>query len=46
MKQVEAIWIERRTDRSGDISVYQWLDYQGKLTNQHLKPVYYLAPSD
>jgi hypothetical protein len=36
MKQVEAIWIERRTDRSGDISVYQWLDYQGKLTNQQL----------
>jgi hypothetical protein len=36
MKQAETIWNARRTARSSNISVYQWLDYQGKLTNQRL----------
>jgi N-6 DNA Methylase len=36
MDEVEEIWNTRRTERSEGLSVYDWLDYQGKLTNQRL----------
>lgn len=40
MKKAEDIWSENRTERSEGLTVYDWLDYQGKLTNQKLNHRY------
>ena len=36
MRKVEIIWKEKRKDKAASQSIYQWLDYQGKLTAQNL----------
>jgi hypothetical protein len=36
IKQAEDIWIEKRGQKSGRMSLLEWLDYQGKLTAQNL----------
>lgn len=37
MREAEKIWKEKRGRKAKRQTVYQWLDYQGKLTAQNLK---------
>jgi hypothetical protein len=37
MQTVEALWNTKRGDKADTQSVYEWLDYQGKLTSQSLR---------
>jgi len=34
LRRVESIWSEKRGEKAKAASVYEWLDYQGKLTTQ------------
>lgn len=36
MHEAEKIWAEKRGEKADKQTVYEWLDYQGKLTAQHL----------
>lgn len=36
MKEVERIWADRSGEKAGKQTVYEWLDYSGKLEAQHL----------
>jgi hypothetical protein len=36
MEQAERIWREKRERKAGNVSLGEWLDYQGKLTSQRL----------
>ncbi len=36
MRKVEGIWHEKRKDKAAQQNVYEWLDYQNKLTAQNL----------
>lgn len=36
MRKVEAVWCEKRKEKGNRETVYEWLDYQGKLTAQDL----------
>jgi len=35
LKQAEKRWAERRGEKAANMSVYEWLDYAGKLTSQN-----------
>jgi hypothetical protein len=37
MHEVERLWAEKRGEKADQENVYEWLDYQGKLTAQNLK---------
>lgn len=38
MRKAEELWNTKRGDKAEKQTIYQWLDYQGKLTNQSLNP--------
>jgi Eco57I restriction-modification methylase len=40
MEQVERIWTNKRQDKADKQSIYDWLDYSGKLTAQNLNSRY------
>jgi hypothetical protein len=37
MRKAEEIWADKRGDKADKETVYEWLDYQGKLTAQHFR---------
>ncbi len=40
MTEAERLWVEKRGDKAGRQTAFEWLDYQGKLTAQHLSQRY------
>jgi hypothetical protein len=36
MSEAERLWVEKRGDKANRQTAFEWLDYQGKLTAQHL----------
>ncbi|MEM4467103.1 MAG: N-6 DNA methylase [Nitrososphaerota archaeon] len=37
LSEAEKIWREKRAEKADRMSIYEWLDYQGKLTSQNPK---------
>ena len=37
LEKVEKLWKEKRGEKASRVDVYNWLDYQGKLTSQNLR---------
>src|SRR5207253_3731715 len=40
MTEAERLWIEKRGDKADRQTAFEWLDYQSKLTAQHLSQRY------